>query len=58
MDDEDFGEFGIARKKIVAKDNFAIGEFGQQDQRVRDSDNVRFTIGLGMEAISRMVEGR
>lgn len=57
MDEEDFGEFGISRKKITAVDDYSKGgDFGA-DPRVSESENVRFTVGLGLAAMGKMVEG-
>jgi len=57
MDDEDFGEFGIARKKITAVGDYSAGGDSNLDPKLRESENVRFTIGLGLAAVGKIVSG-
>ena len=58
MDDEDFGEFGISRKKITTVQDFAAPDEAMgADKRVKDSENVRFTVGLGLAAMGKISAG-
>jgi hypothetical protein len=56
MDDDDFGEFGIAHRKIQARADFGKADVFA-DSGVKDSDALKFTLGLGLAAATRIVSG-
>ena len=57
MDDEDFGEFGFAAKKISTKGNFSKDVVPGLDGRAAESGNMKLTVGLGLAAMQKLVSG-
>ena len=54
MDDDDFGEFGIASKKISVKGNFARDVVPGLEGKAAESGHMRFATGLGLAAMQKL----
>merc|ERR1712131_40579 len=57
MDDEDFGQFGFASKKISAKGSFAKDTVPGLDSQASQSGHMKLTVGLGLAAMQKLVAG-
>ena len=57
MDEEDFGQFGFASKKITAKGSFAKDTVAGLDSKASESGHMKLTVGLGLAAMQKIVSG-